>query len=118
MRSNPWFRASFDLMALSLEAGSVIALRTVAMTAGGPEADRESQRMVREKLHALVDLQTMFFTGRLGTNAPSALNKTVTHYRRKVRANKRRLTKARCLSAGTISPAAKSCAGIWRSRTW
>ena len=35
----------------------------------------------------------LFLTGRLGTTAPGTLNKTVTHYRRKVRANQRRLSK-------------------------
>ena len=94
MRRNPWLRASFGLMALNFEASLVIALRTISMAAGGPGAEKESQRMVSEKLGALIDLQTMFFTGRLGTSAPDTFNKAVTHYRRKVRANKRRLTKA------------------------
>lgn len=94
MRSNPWLRAGFDLFSLGLEASSVMMLRGVAMAAGGPEAEKESQRMVSEKLNALIDLQALFLTGRLGTSAPATLNKTVTHYRRKVRANKRRLSKS------------------------
>ncbi|WP_303982595.1 hypothetical protein [Dongia mobilis] len=93
MRKNPWFRASFDLFSLGLEAATVMSLRTAKIALGGAAADTESQRMVQEKIDSVVDLQTMFITGQMGTSGPAALAKTLTHYRRKVRANRRRLAK-------------------------
>ena len=51
--------------------------------------------MVREKVDAGLALQTMALTGRLGATPDVALAKTLTHYRRKVRANQRRLAQGK-----------------------
>ncbi|MBK8160429.1 MAG: hypothetical protein IPK59_17205 [Rhodospirillaceae bacterium] len=94
MRKNPWFRASFDLFSLGMEAATVMSLRTAKIALGGAAADTESQRMVQEKIDSALDLQTMFMTGQMGASGPAAVAKTLAHYRRKVRANRRRLSKS------------------------
>jgi hypothetical protein len=49
--------------------------------------------MVSEKIRVAMALQALALTGRLGTAAHQAAAKTLAHYRTKVRANRRRLTK-------------------------
>ena len=93
MSKNPWIRTGFDAWHLVIESATVIALRTLKIAAGGPAAEAESRRMVSEKVEAGMALQTLALTGGLGQTADSAATKTLAHYRRKVRANKRRLTK-------------------------
>jgi hypothetical protein len=90
---NPWLRAGFAAWSLGIEASTVIALRTMKMAAGGPAAEQEAQRMISEKIEAGLDLQTKALTGGLGFTPESAANRTLAHYRRKVRANRRRLIK-------------------------
>jgi hypothetical protein len=90
---NPWARLGFDAWALGLEASAVIGLRTLKIAAGGPGAEAEAHRMVREKVETAADLQTKALTGALGFTGPGAAAKTLAHYRRKVRANRRRLSK-------------------------
>ena len=93
MPRNPWFRTTFYAWSLGLEASSVIALRTLKIAAGGVAAEAETRRMVSEKLEAGLALQALVLTGGLGLTAHSAATKTLVHYRRKVRANRRRLAK-------------------------
>ncbi len=88
---NPWLRAGFAAWSLGIEASTVIALRTMKIAGGGAAAEQEIQRMVSEKVQAGIDLQTKALTGGLGFTPESAANKTLSHYRRKVRANRRRL---------------------------
>ena len=88
---NPWLRLSLDAWSLGLEASSVIALRTMKMAAGGPAADAEGQRMVSEKLSAGAEWSALAMTGGLGLTPQRAAARTLAHYRRKVRANQRRL---------------------------
>jgi len=71
----------------------VIGLRTLTLAAGGPAADAESRRMVEEKLRAALEWQTMALNGGLGATPHRAAAKTLSHDRRKVRANQRRLLK-------------------------
>lgn len=47
--------------------------------------------MVDEKVDAVLDLQRMVITGALSHIPQGAAIKTLRHYRRKVRANRRRL---------------------------
>jgi hypothetical protein len=90
---NSWLRLSFDAWSLGVEASTVIGLRTLKMAAGGAAADVEAQRMVDEKVKAGLELQTLALTGGLGFTPERAAARTVAHYRRKVRANQRRLLK-------------------------
>ncbi len=93
-RGNPWFGIGLDAWSLGLEASTVMGLRAMRIAEGGPGARAEAQRMVSEKVEAAAALQVMALTGALGATAPSASARTIAHYRRKVRANRRRLSKA------------------------
>jgi hypothetical protein len=78
---------------LGLEAATVVGLRGLKIAAGGRAAKTEARRMVSEKLDAALAWQTLALTGGLGLTASSAASKTLRHYRRKVRGNRRRLAK-------------------------
>lgn len=90
---NPWTRLTFDAWRLAMEANTVIAHRALIIIAGGPGAQAEANRMVAEKIDAGIALQTLAFTGGLGATPQQAARKTLAHYRRKVRANRRRLAR-------------------------
>ena len=49
--------------------------------------------MVNEKIESGLALQALALTGGLGDTAHGVATKTLAHYRRKVRANRRRLAK-------------------------
>lgn len=72
----------------------MIGLRMMRLAAGGAAAELETRRMVSEKVEAALALQALALTGGLGFTAHGAAAKSVAHYRRKVRANRRRLLKA------------------------
>jgi len=80
-----------DAWHLAFEAPSVIALRMMKATAGGAAAEAEASRMVNEKIESGLSLQAKAMTGGLGTTAHGAASRVITHYRRKVKANRRRL---------------------------
>ena len=90
--SNLW-DLSFDALALGLEAQHVIALRMAKFATGGDPYGHEVRRMVTEKAQAVVDAQFGLVhdmaTGRVAHGPGRAL----AVYRRKVRANRRRLSK-------------------------
>ena len=71
----------------------MIALRTLKIAIGGAAAEAETRRMVSEKIEAGLALQALALAGGLGLTANSLATKTLAHYRRKVRGNRRRLTK-------------------------
>ena len=70
----------------------MIALRMLKATNGGAAAEVEASRMVSEKIEAGLALQAKAMTGGLGPTAHGAASKVIAHYRRKVKANRRRLT--------------------------
>lgn len=78
---------------LAVEASTVIARRATIMAAGGPTAKREAARMVTEKIDAGLALQARAFRGDLGVTPVAIASGALTHYRRKVRANRRRLAR-------------------------
>src|SRR5277367_914051 len=91
MARNPWLRLGLNTWALGMEASQVIALRTLKILSGGSTGQAEARRMVDEKIQAGLDLQSVALTGSLGPTAHGAAGKVVSYYRRKVRANRRRL---------------------------
>jgi hypothetical protein len=91
---NPWLKLALDAWSLGMESSSVIGLRTLKIAAGGAAADAEARRMVEEKVSAGFEWQTLALAGGLGLTPHRAAAKTLAHYRRKVRANQRRLLKA------------------------
>lgn len=92
-RRTAWERLAWDGWALGVEASTVVGLRALRISAGGRPAKREQDRMVAEKLDAALALQGAALTGGLGMTPQSAASKSLKHYRRKVRANRRRLLK-------------------------
>lgn len=92
-RRNPWVGIGLDAWMLGFEASTVIAQRTMKIAAGGAAAQAESERMVAEKIDAGLALQTLAFTGGLGAAPATAAARTIAHYRRKVRANRKRLSR-------------------------
>lgn len=92
-RRDPWTSLAFDTWALGVEASAVIGLRMMKLAAGGAAAQAEAQRMVSEKVVAGLTLPMLAATGQLGASAPAVASGSLTHLRRKVRANRRRLSR-------------------------
>lgn len=88
-----WMTLGIETWMLGLEASAVVAARLYGFAWQLPGSDREAQRMVEEKWQALAELQMRWLTGGLGTTPLDSGTRTVAHYRRKVRANQRRLAR-------------------------
>jgi hypothetical protein len=93
--ANPWMTMPWDVCRLGVESCAVIALRLEKLALGGPAAQLEAQRMVTEKVVAVVEAHAeaarLVAVGR-GGDAP---RKVLTAYQRKVSANRRRLAPKR-----------------------
>ena len=94
-RRNPWVQLGLQTATLGWEAAQVAALRMAKLTAGGAAADAELERMVSEKVEAVLDVQALAISGALGFTAPRVASRTLAHYRRKVRSNRRRLLRSK-----------------------
>ena len=92
-RLNPWVGLSIDAWRLGLESSCVIGLRTLKLAAGGAPGAAEARLMVDETVEAGLALQAQAATGALGFTPAGAAAATLAHYRRKVRANRRRLSR-------------------------
>jgi hypothetical protein len=90
--TNSLFRLNLAMLQLGAEAAGVMALRTMKLAAGGAAATAEAERMVAEKVLAAAEVQTKAWTAALTGQAHLTPQRTVAHYRRKVRANSRRLS--------------------------
>lgn len=86
-----WLGIGLDAWMLGAESATVIALRSTRLAMGGTTAWQEAERMVTEKGTAGLELGMALASGRLGTSAERIAGGTVAHYRRRVRANRRRL---------------------------
>lgn len=91
--THPFLRLGFDMMALGMESSGVIALRMMKLAAGGQAAAAEAQLMVAEKLRASAEAGAAAWTDALAGAGHRTPARTVARYRRKVRANARRLTR-------------------------
>ena len=76
----PWYAT----MMLTCEAGNVIGLRLLKLSAGGADAQRETDLMMSEKVDALFEASASLMAG----GSASAI---VDRYRQLVAANARRL---------------------------
>ena len=91
---NNWFSLSSQTAMLALEAQSVIALRLTRIAAGGALAKSEATRMVTEKVQALGEAQAVAAVGSMrGRNSRHIAKKVVGVYKKRVRGNRRRLTR-------------------------
>lgn len=93
MRTPSSLSLTFDCWSLGLEACSVVGMRLPRLMAGNAAAMAEAQLMVREKVEAAALLQWKFMTGSLGSSPPAMMTASVTHYRKAVRKNRRRLAR-------------------------
>lgn len=80
-----------NMMRLGIEAQGVIALRMMKFAAGGVGVESEFNRMFAEKALAVVDAQIEASLGALTGQSHLVPARTVALYRRRVRANHRRL---------------------------
>jgi hypothetical protein len=80
---------------LAVESGQVVGLRMLAAVQGGPAWPAEARLMVDEKTRTAMDAQSLFMTSLLTGNAATAPTRALALYRRRVKANRRRLTKKR-----------------------
>jgi len=86
--------AYFRAAQAGFDAYSVIALRCMRFAAGGALAQREAQRMVTEKAAAGVAAQAAAATAMMTGRGPKRAAKAAANvYRRKVKANRHRLTR-------------------------
>lgn len=76
----------FGLTMLAAESQQVIWLRWLKLAAGGPRASAEMRRMGSEKIVAAGQAMA-------GTLSGQSFDRTVRHYRKKVQANLRRLSR-------------------------
>ena len=91
---NPWFALSLKTVQMGMEAQSVIALRMLRMAAGGARAEAEAGRMVTEKVVAAGEAQVAAAAATLrGHKKHVVAGKVLNTYRKRVRANRRRLSR-------------------------
>lgn len=81
-----WWKLGMDTTMLAFESQQVIGMRLMKLSVGGAGAQAEAQRMVTEKMAAAGEAALMMASG-------ASTAKVVAGYRRKVRANVRRLAK-------------------------
>jgi hypothetical protein len=89
----PWLRLSFDLWRAGIEAQQVIGLR-LANFAAGAAGTAEMNRMVSEKITTALAAQQIAAEGAFSGRLAGVPSRTLALYRRKMRANRRRLGKS------------------------
>ena len=93
-----WSKLWTDAAMMGLEAQQVIALRMWKAASGGVAAVAEAERMVTEKAQAAIDAQRILATSALAGAPHLGPERAVALYRRRVRANRRRLSGASMLA--------------------
>lgn len=88
-----WKKVGEEALLLGGEAGAVIGLRSARLVKGGSAGCWEAQRMVTEKIVAHCQLATEIVTGQAGLSPADMSLHALRHYRRWVRANRRRLSR-------------------------
>jgi hypothetical protein len=91
--ASDWIEIAASGAALGIESAAVMGLRIAGAAVGGEKAADEAWRMWSEKVVALAELQSRFLTGALGSTPAGATKSTLKHLRRKVAANRRRLSR-------------------------
>ena len=89
-----WLALSVNAARLGWEAQAVIALRLMRLANGGTRAQTEAQRMMTEKIAALAEAQRgAAAVAVTGGDSRRVAKKVLGVYRKRVRANRRRLAK-------------------------
>jgi hypothetical protein len=91
---NAWARLTMQAAVTGFEAQSVMALRFMRLAAGGARARSEASRMITEKVTALGEAQSAAVRAAIkGDKNHRAATKVLRVYKRRVRKNRRRLSK-------------------------
>jgi hypothetical protein len=91
---NAWVALSAQVVRMCWEAQAVMFLRGLRMAQGGAKAEAEAQRMITEKVAALAEAQVAATAAALkGSRRHRVAKKAVGVYARRVRRNRRRLSK-------------------------
>ena len=91
---DPWLALTLKAIQMGAEAQSVIALRMLRLAAGGHRMEAEATRMVTEKVAAATEAQLVAAVAAIsGSPQHVVANKTLKAIRKRVRANKRRLSR-------------------------
>jgi hypothetical protein len=91
---NDWFALSMQTAKLSWEAQAVMALRVMRMTARPAHGQTEARRMATEKVAALGEAQGAASAAVIrGGKSHRVAKKVLGVYKKRVRANRRRLTR-------------------------
>lgn len=88
-----WPMLASQAWMLGAESSWVIWLRCARIAQGGAAAEREARLMVSEKVQAQVELATALATGSFGLDPGAIASKTMSHYGKRVRANRSRLSR-------------------------
>lgn len=92
---NDWCALSVQAARLGWEAQGVMALRVMRMAAQPAHSQAEARRMVTEKVAAFGEAQAVAaFAVMKGGKSHRVAKKVLGVYKKRVRANKRRLTRA------------------------
>jgi hypothetical protein len=91
---NPWIALAFKAAQMGAEAQGVIALRMLRLAAGGSRMEAEAARMVTEKVAAAAEASAAAAVAAIGGHPHHVVaNKALSVIRKRVRANKRRLSR-------------------------
>jgi hypothetical protein len=92
---NPWLAWSVKVFQMGIEAQNVIALRMLRLASGGARMEAEASRMVTEKIAAAAEAQAVAAVAAFGGHLPHVVaNKALRVVKKRVRANKRRLSRS------------------------
>ena len=95
MSRNPWLSLTMNTMRLGVEAQSVIGLRLAKAAWGGTDAQDEARLMIAEKAQAAIDAQLVMARSVMMGQPHLGAARAVALYRRRVKANQRRLSRGR-----------------------
>jgi hypothetical protein len=91
---NWWFALSAQAARMCWDAQAVMLLRSMRIAQGGARAEAEAQRMITEKVAALAEAQLATAAALLkGNKKRQVAKKALTAYTKRVRRNRRRLSK-------------------------
>jgi hypothetical protein len=91
---NPWLVLAFQAARLGWEAQNVMALRLMRLAGGGAAGQSEAHLMVSEKVAAHSEAHAAATAVAMkGGSAPAVARKVMRVYKKRVRGNRRRLSK-------------------------
>jgi hypothetical protein len=88
-----WFPLAYEAAQLGFDAQRVITLRFMRLATGGASGQDEAQRMISEKSAAFAEAQIAAAGPLAGGKSDVATKKVLAVYKKRVRANKRRLSR-------------------------